>query len=99
MLESFLALPLHEQILFVYFFCINIVTFFVFGLDKYKASGEFRRTPEKTLWLLSLIGGSIGALLAMHFFRHKTKKQSFQAVLLVIVLLQVAVVFWVSSLG
>lgn len=93
MLELFQTLPLHEQILFVYFVLINIVTFFFFAIDKFKASGEYRRTPEKVLWLLSLIGGSIGALGAMHLFRHKTKKHSFQAVLLLIIVLQIALVF------
>lgn len=94
MLKLFFTLSLHEQILFVYFIVINLVTFFFFAFDKYKASGDFRRTPEKVLWLLSLAGGSIGALAAMKLFRHKTKKHSFQAVLLVIILLQVAIVFF-----
>ena len=56
---------------------INIITFCVFGLDKWKAKRKeknerVRRVPEKTLLLLAALGGSVGALLGMKAFRHKT---------------------------
>ena len=53
---------------------INIVTFVVFGLDKLLAKHpRFRqRVPEKNLLLLAVVGGSVGALLGMLVFRHKT---------------------------
>lgn len=54
-----------------------------------------RRISEKTLWLLALLGGSLGTLLGMHWFRHKTKKISFQAILAMILALQVWVVYWI----
>lgn len=94
----FFSLPLFQQILFVYFAAINILTFFWFGLDKLQAQLQSRRTPEKVLWILSLIGGSLGALAAMKFFRHKTKKGSFQTIFLLIFCVQVAVVFFVLNL-
>ena len=97
MLELFLGLSFLTQILIVYLLLINIVTFFFFALDKFKASGQYRRTPEKVLWLLSLIGGSIGALGAMYFFRHKTKKDSFQAVMLLIICLQITLIAFLYS--
>lgn len=89
MLDWFLGLSLLLQILLVYFIFINIITFFTYGMDKMKSRGDSRRTPEKTLWLLTLIGGSPAALLAMHYFRHKTKKMSFQAVIILIIAVQV----------
>lgn len=67
---------------------INAVTFFLYGMDKWMAKTNSFRLSEKTLWFFALIGGSFGALFGMHFFRHKTKKTSFQFVLALILLLQ-----------
>lgn len=67
---------------------INVATFFYFGVDKLKAHWKHRRISERMLWGLALIGGSVGALAGMHFFRHKTKKVSFQVGIAVIIALQ-----------
>ncbi|MFH1947064.1 MAG: DUF1294 domain-containing protein [Candidatus Magasanikbacteria bacterium] len=53
---------------------------------------------EKMLWILSAIGGSIGALLAMNFFRHKTKKLSFQAGIATILAGQILLVYLIYIL-
>lgn len=75
---------------FYYLAGINILTFFYFGFDKIQSQREGRRRiSERGLWTLSLLGGSPGALLAMKFFRHKTKKISFQLILVVICLIQI----------
>lgn len=79
--------------LIIYLVAINIVTFFVFGIDKSKAYKNRRRTPEKTLWVLSLLGGSLGALAGMKLFRHKTRKLSFQAVLAIILAVQILLIY------
>ena len=55
-----------------YLVLINIITFIVFGVDKYKARNHKWRVPEATLFLLAIIGGSIGAILGMYTFRHHT---------------------------
>jgi len=79
-----------------YLVTVNLVTFFAFGLDKARSRREgLRRTPEATLWLLMLVGGSVGALFAMNYFRHKTKKLSFQAVAALILMLQIVVIYLV----
>ena len=52
----------------------NLITFFVFGYDKYLARTNRRRVSEKTLLNLALFGGSIGAVFAQKIFRHKSKK-------------------------
>ena len=57
----------------VWLIAINLVTFAVYGIDKRRARRGAWRVPEKTLFLLPLLGGSIGALLGMRVFRHKTK--------------------------
>lgn len=93
--EWFITLPLLTKIASVYFIVITVVTFFYFGFDKMKSLRENeRRVSEKTLWLLALAGGSIGALLGMNYFRHKTKKVSFQAVMAVILMVQVGIIFF-----
>lgn len=86
----FLELPFWQQAVLAYIVGINIVTFFYFGFDKLKSMmTRRRRVPEKMLWFLAFIGGSIGALLGMQFFRHKTRKLSFQAGIAIIIALQV----------
>ena len=62
---------------------MSLLTFFVFGLDKLKAKrreqkASVRRIPERTLFLLAALGGSIGALLGMRVWRHKTLHNSFR---------------------
>ncbi len=56
---------------------INLLAFALFGIDKQKARKKKQRIAEKVLFLVSLAGGSIGALLGMQIFRHKTKHLSF----------------------
>jgi len=79
-----------------YLLAINVATMFVYGLDKAKANNyKARRISERTLLILALIGGSIGALIGMKLFRHKTQKLSFQAPLAVIIGLQILLIWLV----
>lgn len=59
-------------ILLLVFF--NLITFLVFGYDKYLARTNRRRISEKTLLTLALMGGSVGAVFAQKIFRHKSRK-------------------------
>lgn len=87
-----LSLPI--IILLAYLLSISLITFLYFGFDKARSFHPgARRIRERTLWILSLIGGTPGALLAMHFFRHKTKKNSFQGVMILILLAQLSCIF------
>ena len=86
-----------KNIVVLYFSFINIITFFTFAIDKMKSRGNSWRIPEKTLWLLTLLGGSPAALISMQYFRHKTKKLSFQAVIVLILAVQVAALFFLFS--
>lgn len=65
------------KLLAIYLIVINIITFLMYGMDKWKAMKNAWRISEKTLFLTSFLGGSIGALLGMYIFRHKTKHISF----------------------
>ena len=61
-----------------YFLLVNIVTFMTFGVDKFKSKKGRRRIPESSLLLLAAVGGSVGALLGMEIFRHKTLHAKFK---------------------
>lgn len=61
----------------IYLIIINIITFTAMWLDKRKAKKNKRRIPEKTLFILVMIGGGIGGIAGMYTFRHKTKKTRF----------------------
>ena len=74
-----------------YLILINIVTFIVFGVDKTKAKNHSWRVPEKTLFLLAIIGGSVGAIIGMHTFRHKTRKWYFAIGMPLILIVQVVI--------
>lgn len=64
--------------LLIYLCIINVIGFFAMFLDKQKAKHNKWRIPEKTLFLLALIGGSLGTTLGMNLFRHKTKHWYFK---------------------
>lgn len=61
----------------LYLLTVNLITFAFMGLDKRKAIKHKYRIPERTFWLLSLIGGAVGSLIGMNVFHHKTKHRSF----------------------
>ena len=65
------------KILCVYLLIINAIGFILMLVDKIKAKKNLWRIPEATLFLTAVIGGSVGSLLAMHIFRHKTKHIKF----------------------
>ena len=57
----------------IYLVMINVLSFFIMGLDKVKAKKQRYRISENTLLFIALIGGSLGSYLAMYCFHHKTK--------------------------
>lgn len=78
----------------VWLIAINLVTFAVYGADKRRARRGAWRVPEKTLFLLPLLGGSVGALLGMRVFRHKTKHWYFVWGVPAILLARLALAVW-----
>ena len=67
------------------------------GIDKSRAKRGVWRVPERTLFLLPLLGGSIGALLGMRIFRHKTKHWYFVWGIPTILLAQIALAVWIYT--
>ena len=87
-------MPAVTQCLLWYLAAVNVVTFTVYGIDKRKARRGAWRIPEKTLFLLPLLGGSVGALLGMKVFRHNTKHWYFVWGIPIILLAQTALAAW-----
>lgn len=81
------------NILLLYFFIVNSLAFVLAGYDKYLARKNKRRIPENTLFFLEAIGGTIGLLIAMLFFRHKTSKLSFIIKFGIILSLQLVLIY------
>ena len=67
-----------NQIIAYYLIIINIVTFLVYGIDKWKARKSLWRIREASLLMLAVLGGSIGAWLGMKVWHHKTQHKKFQ---------------------
>ena len=74
----------------VYIALINILTFFVYGLDKSAAVKQKQRIPNRVLLGLAAIGGSAGALAGMYTFRHKTQKKYYTITVPLLLILQIA---------
>ena len=83
-------MTIHSSLI-LYLVIINVITFVIYGVDKYKAIRQEWRIRESTLLGLALIGGSIGGWIAMYIFHHKTKKVKFFVGIPVILAIQIVV--------
>lgn len=75
-----------------YVLLVNIIAFAMYGIDKNKAKEDRRRISEKSLFLIAGIGGSIGAMLGMKVFRHKTKHWYFVVGIPLILIVQILLI-------
>ncbi len=82
----------------LYAVCLNFVTWHAWVHDKRSAARRGRRTPEKTLLVLCLLGGWPAALLASKQFRHKTVKAAFLGRMYAMIALNVAVLAFLLAL-
>ena len=85
------------EALLYYLTAINVVTFFLYGIDKWKAKRGSWRISEATLLGLAVIGGSIGAWLGMKIWHHKTMHKKFKYGLPLILLAQIALIAYIIS--
>ena len=81
-----------------YLLAINVVTFIVYGIDKYKAKKAKWRISEATLLLLAVLGGSIGAWMGMKVWHHKTMHKKFKYGIPAILLIQIALMTYLLML-
>ena len=83
------------QNIIIYLVIINILGFFIMWLDKRKARKGSWRIPEKTLFIITALGGGIGTIAGMYTFRHKTQKLNFVIGLPLITVLEIIlIVYW-----
>ena len=90
---------MQHRTLLIYLAVVNILTIIVFGVDKMNAKSNRQRVRIVTLLGLAFIGGSVGALIGMYGFHHKTKKAYFTVGVPLILLMQVVVLFYVMNMG
>lgn len=79
---------------YIYLIAVNIIAFAVYGIDKYKAVHKKWRIPESTLILLAAMGGSLGALLSMILFHHKTKHPKFYICVPMFIAIHAAIIIY-----
>ena len=90
-------MPLYAKIFLLWLLVLSLLAFVLCGWDKSRARKHRRRIPEKTLFLLSFLGGGPGFLIGMGVVRHKTRHLSFRILIPLSVLLWVLIgllLFW-----
>ena len=85
------------NIILGYLLAVNITSFLLYGIDKYKAKKGRWRISEATLLLMAVIGGSIGAWVGMRIWHHKTMHKKFKYGIPLIIILQVALAVYLLT--
>ena len=83
-----------KSILILYLLAINVLTFLLYGIDKWKAKRARWRIPESVLLGMAAVGGSIGAWLGMRVWHHKTQHKKFRYGVPAILLAQMVLLAW-----
>ena len=84
----------HLHVVFIYLAVINVVTFFMYGIDKWKAKKSKWRIRETALLGLAVLGGSIGAWLGMKVWLHKTQHKKFRYGVPLILIIQITLLIF-----
>ncbi len=85
------------NIILGYLLAVNIATFFLYGIDKYKAKKGRWRISEATLLMMAVIGGCIGAWAGMRLWHHKTMHKKFKYGIPIIIIIQVALAVYLLT--
>ena len=86
------------NIILGYLLAVNITSFLLYGIDKYKAKKGRWRISEATLLLMAVIGGSIGAWVGMRIWHHKTMHKKFKYGIPVIIIMQIALLAYLHTI-
>ena len=84
-------------LILIYLVVTNFISFIAMGVDKYRARKRAWRIPESTLFVLALIGGSIGSIAGMHLFHHKTRHWYFLYGMPAILIVQILIVIVLAT--
>ena len=85
------------NIILGYLLAVNITSFLLYGIDKYKAKKGRWRISEATLLVMAVIGGSIGAWAGMRLWHHKTMHKKFKYGIPIIIIIQVALAVYLLT--
>ncbi len=85
--------------IYLYLLAINVIGFLSMGIDKFKAKNKLWRNKEKTLFVIAMIGGSIGSIIGMYTFRHKTKHNTFVYGMPIILGIQIGIAVYLALRG
>ncbi|WP_434311599.1 DUF1294 domain-containing protein [Hominifimenecus sp. rT4P-3] len=88
-----------KLVLAFWLFFMNLLAFVAMGLDKWKAKHHRYRIPERILFLFVALGGSLGGMMGMAVFRHKTRRRKFQIGFPVLFFFQVILLIWLGYEG
>ncbi|WP_326910591.1 DUF1294 domain-containing protein [Sedimentibacter sp. MB31-C6] len=83
----------------MYLIFINVISFVLFYIDKWKAKKDRWRIKERTLHLTQFFGGSFGSIVAMFLFHHKTKKLKFVIITGVALIFNIFIIYQICSIG
>lgn len=81
----------------IYMLIVNLLAFIIMFIDKRKAIKNEWRISEKFLIIIAIIGGSVGELIGMYVFHHKTKKLKFSIGVPVIIIAQIILIIYILS--
>lgn len=84
-------------LILVYLVVMNLISFAVMGVDKARARKRSWRIPESTLFVLAIIGGSVGSIAGMYIFRHKTRHWYFVYGMPAILFIQILIVIILAT--
>ena len=87
-----------SQNFIIYLLIINLIGFAIMFIDKEKAKRGSWRIPEKTIFIVTAIGGGIGTIAGMYKFRHKTKKLKFTFGMPAILAIEIAILIYLPFL-
>ena len=85
------------NIILGYLLAVNITSFLLYGIDKFKAKKNLWRISEATLLTMAAIGGSIGAWVGMRIWHHKTMHKKFKYGIPIIIIMQVALAVYLHT--
>ena len=86
-----------QKYIIIILLILNIFGFILVSLDKYKAKTRLWREPERTYFLLSILGGSIGVYIGLFFFNHKTRHWYFMTIIPLIIIAQIVFIYYLST--
>ena len=87
------------MIIYTFIAILNVITFLIYAIDKWKAKKNRWRIPESILLLLAVLGGSIGAWMGMKIWHHKTMHKKFKYGIPLIMILQIGMLLYLWQMA